>query len=448
MSIFGYINYKDADVNEDKEIPFILTDFRVKIMRRNDVMVNNNKQDIPELLYGKTGNNSIIFQTPTYAFNENYSTDFPISRYFIGNTEPAPKFNKFDRIQFCGGCLNYLRPPQDIFDEKAMNKNYARENTENYNIELLPFDKVSTSIQITIFDKKATYIHGPLSNFSNKRDAYLNIYNSVEIKFDEPQSIDFVQKCYVFMLQYMRFLIGHKDVLFDNIYIINTTLLNNKTQSKLEVFTNTKNRGGGEIEERKTIKLKWLDKHIQKFIDIYESEHAFNLDVFPDKDYDKNLITIDLVKQLCTSLEIEYIEKKVATPCDKIIKELSANAKKLVKAFKKNHTLIDKSYDSILSSVKNWSLPLAEKIMHLYTINKNIMDSFIEEKSLSPCNINDETIVRFVKIRNESTHSNHNDIKQKDTYFIYLMKVMVHVLMLKRLDFQEDNIIIIIKEIY
>lgn len=441
MSIFGNI------ILQDKMIPFILTDFRVKVMKCNDILFTE-KQVIPEFLYGVTEHNqSIIFQTPMYAFNQYYSTDFSISRYFICGIEPAPKLNKFDKIRFCGGCLNYLRPPQDIFDEKAMNKNYEREESENRKIELLPYNKVITDIKIRIFGKDATYKHAPCFNFSKGKDSCLYIYNSVEIMFDEPQSIEFVEKCYIFMLKYMRFLIGHKDVLFDNIYIRNTTLDN---KSELEVFTNTKYRGGGEIEEEKTIKLKWFDKYIQKFIDIYESKHAFNLDVFPDKEDDKNLVSIELVKQLCTAFEIEYTQKKVEAPCDETIKKISKHISEYLEAFKNDNPgrLSDKFYNSIKTSIGNWSLPLAEKIMYLYTINKNIMDSFIEEKSLSPCKINDETIVRFVKIRNESTHGNQNNIEQEDANFIYLMRIMLQVLMLKRLGFKEDDIITIIKKIY
>jgi hypothetical protein len=149
-------------------------------------------------------------------------------------------------------------------------------------------------------------------------------------------------------------------------------------------------------------------------------------------------VTTDLIKQLCTALEIEYALDKDEKPNNEIIKELSKKVIKEVKSFKKeNEGLSDKFYSLIMTDIGNWGLPLVEKITYLHHANKTIMDSFIEEKKLLECRIDDTTIGKFVKARNSSTHGNNRKIEQQNANFTYLMKVMVYVLIIKRLGFEE-----------
>lgn len=451
MSTIGYIFFKG------KKLSFNLNDFYVKVMESNEQVLFPEKLAIEKFAYGITeAGYPIVFQTGMIAYDHMHFTGFPVSFYAIdtANSMTHEKFDSFEKMQFCGGSLNYLIPPQAVYDDKKMFENRknreGKEKSENYIIELLPIDKTIKKNSITIFGKKATYVHYPsFSYYSGKRTALI-VNNVVEIKFNEPQPIELMQSCYIYMLRYISFLLGHQDVHFDNIYISKITNVNNSQKQRIaEVFVNKKHVGDGKTTADKTIKLDWFSEHIQNLISIYESKDGFNIDFLPNNEDERYNVSIDLIKQLCTALEIEYNLDNGEKPYNEIVKKLSKIVIKEVKAFKKeNPELSKKFYDLIMTSIGKWGLPLADKIMYLYTANKTILDAFIKNNSWIQCKIDDIAIGKFVKARNNSTHGKNSIIEKEDINFIYLMKVLVYVLMMKRLGFEENKTIKIINRIF
>lgn len=67
--------------------------------------------------------------------------------------------------------------------EQVWQHEKKQKKSENYKIELLPFDKVSKKIEITIFGQQATYTAYPSYSFSDGKNSALNIHNVVEIDF-------------------------------------------------------------------------------------------------------------------------------------------------------------------------------------------------------------------------------------------------------------------------
>lgn len=118
-----------------------------------------------------------------------------------------------------------------------------------------------------------------------------------------------------------------------------------------------------------------------------------------------NCISIRNVQDMCTALEVSYhLDAERKKEKDVLIEELKKNIKKTIAEFVKAHNEIDVYKETTISSAFQYlDYTLKQKILTLYNENCKVVAEVVLKNFLPQ--VNEDSIARFVNLRNRKTHS-------------------------------------------
>ena len=237
------------------------------------------------------------------------------------------------------------------------------------------------------------------------------------------------------------FMIYRDNVDFDNIY-----LLKRRTEDdRFEKIASVHIKKNTEVSTKRRIHnisfddiSECLPSLVKLLYDSKEGEQSISLGFIPSNDEQVNIMTNDKVRLICSALECELkFAKDLNLEKNKTLGELAKNASKLVKEFQKEHTEIDKSsYNSILTSIGYWSLPLSEKVKALF----RKYEDFVKKLNHSNVVVTEESIGRFIQYRNDITHGKHRILDEEIAITGHLLCGVIYCCVLERIGVDKERI--------
>lgn len=340
---------------------------------------------------------------------------------------------KFEAIKFVGKTLN------NVFDIHALDIDYeenglnvqCNDDKITYTVETLEYN-----IEIDIYSK-VTVHNGIDGNSINNKDVILTL------KFDNPQSMDKVFHHYNRIKELLSFMTFRNNVGFDRIFLLNTHQEINHLIEEAELFI----RYDYEMTSKEyyqNITFNDLGAALPSLLklfydpkDIANEKQTISLGFIPENDRNITTMTNTKIRMVCSSLECEiHHTKDIKVEENEILAELTQKVKDYVKGIRKDHQLTNDTYNLIFSDIKNWSLPLAEKLCALY-------HKYEEEMLMlnnSTVNIDDNLLKAFVKYRNNITHGTHQTLDTNTAITAAILCGLVYCCILERIGLSRDKI--------
>ena len=316
-------------------------------------------------------------------------------------------WEKFHAIAFVGGNINPVYYPDIAIANRDLNELLNNEGTRE--IKIRPFVDYTQSVDFKIDNEKVklTISIGQFDNnsSSNENNAYnLGELNSfIRLSFEESKKFDQLKRYYAIIKNLVAILTKQNNVSFD-VYLYQRNL-KGKFYRTAECKICDKYENYSVKKSNKVIGISSVMECIPELIRKIDSGQALPLlRLLPEDNSKINKISITNVQDLCTALEVAYDWQERLREKDVCMDELKKNIKKTIGEFITNHPEIDPySQSTINSAFKYLDYTLKQKILTLYSENREAVDTIINKWHLLA--INEETVARFVKLRNMKTHS-------------------------------------------
>lgn len=323
-----------------------------------------------------------------------------------GNCYPCD-WSHFEGIEFCGGTLNdlfsnipFIKPPTSTLKKDSSNNSFPLSKT------------ISTPLgEITITIGKSSYEHRSPGEytFSNK-----TIY--IKLSFTQSITISEIFPHLENISKLVSFLTGHKDVGFDEIYLIKYNEPNHTTFRDVQIFQ----EGYNELVQKSSlcnICFDELNDFIFPLLQLIYSDSPNNpfcfMDFLPSSSRDVGRMSTDLIHGIITCLECELSRiKDSSTPTDSKNESYLVESNKLsslVKELKesvrnyeiKNGFFSQKTHDMLMGTLKHLSLADADKINLIYDKYQSFLSILFSDFDFTPEQSDIEALIIH---RNRTTH--------------------------------------------
>lgn len=386
-----------------------------------------------EFIYGDySGHNIAMYRNNSFHYDFlglNLSIRFgtPFIIMACGNAQGyydslTEAWNKFHAITFYGGNINSVFSPR-----VAVKPNHTFPNEDgNIEIEIIPRDNYTFTKDIELFGQEAQItISIAQSNGNNNSitSGYNlgNLNSIIRLSFNNAQGFEKIETCYGIVKAILALLIRENNISFD-VYLsqrLSDNFLNRTAICKIfDPYENYSNKS-----DFKVIPLCSIIDYLPNLIHIIDSGEAKAIIPLLSNNNTRNQITITNVQDMCTALEVAYNWNHGKREKDKLISSLKERIKATIRDFSVEHSEIDVNQQTtILSSFQYLDFTLKEKILTLYSENKEIIDSITTKYRMEP--LSESTIVSFVKLRNGKTHSGRIEWGNCADYFMPLLAIV------------------------
>lgn len=337
----------------------------------------------------------------------------------------------FDAISIGGKILN------NVFKIKGIRTEYLGDDKVlKYNDDSIS-SKIVTDEYTIDFDIRS---HTTERYSLSEGQSIDNSEVAITLKFDKRQPTIKVFEHYNKMRDLISFMIYRSNVDFDSIF-----LLQKNTEGKYEKIASVHIKSNVDISNKSRIHnimfndiSENLPRLVKLLYDSKEGEQTISLGFIPDNDDKSHIMTNEKVRQICSAIECELkFASDLNLEKDKVLRELSKLAAEVVKDFRKEHTEIDNSsYNSILTSIGYWSLPLSEKVKALF----RKYEEFIIKLNRSQIVVTEESIGRFIQYRNDITHGKHRTLDEEIAITGHLLCGVIYCCVLERIGFTMEEI--------
>lgn len=360
---------------------------------------------------GRThGGHNIAIYTGGSTFEIFGSQNIIAAAYIESNTNLVDTpISSFRAIQFCGGSLNR------VFHANAIKSDYGN---GKINISVND-DSREYIISIEGIDVKLVVRSSISEHYGVHGSAIVNETVELTLEFPTPQPLIKLFDHYNRMIDLLSFMTFRENVSFDSICLMdnhpeyqvlsktaNVYIRQDTERTEKDFFTSITFEDLGEA----------LPALVQLFYNIKDKAPSISLGFLRKNDNDHTMTNVK-IRAICSALECElnYIPDLKAEE-NKELEELKDTVRETVTSFRKDHsTLSNDTYNAVLSSIGNWSFPLAEKLCALY--KKYLREMLLLNQTRKP--ITEASIRAFVKYRNDITHGRHRtlDIEVATTAF-------------------------------
>lgn len=356
-------------------------------------------------------------------------------------------WDKFHAITFCGGNINSVfAPDAAIKREKEVTKHDGSGSVEfapwdSYTLESsckLAGEKIHITVSVGRSDK---------SHEKDLTDGYnpATLNSFVQLIFENPQSLDKIEKYYLIVKRLISLLNIADNVCFD------AYLSQRQPDGKLyrtalcRIPDHYENYSDRKIN--RVVKLNEVADYLPKLLELIEKGEADNLIyLLPDDNKSKDKMSLTNIQDMCSALEIAYNRKSEYRKNTGLLNELKKVIAKAVDEFKENHPDFNPNTQTTVSSAfKYLDMTLKEKIMALYRENEEIID-FIAKKNGLPT-LSERAIKDFVDVRNSKTHSGKFEWKSTTESYLQLL-ALTYAAFFKDLGMPEGQVKGIIRRIF
>ncbi len=350
-----------------------------------------------------------------------------VGGYLVSDSNVYDYEYEFDGFIFTGGTLNelYLSKclPYDFHEKKAV----YNDDSSKYVFELYG-NPAEVSISSTFSVVNKNIVSNGIVNLKIDLNSIIGLRD--------------VLKFYGKISDIISFMTFRKNVGFDKICFYR------KVNDFYDSFTLYVNNANVELTYKKylnNINFDDLNTKTSSLFELFfkkESKNPFYmLEFIPKDDTTKSVITNDVIRQVCSSLECElrYFQSQENDE-DERLALLIDEIKGVVNKHRKGENALEKKvYDRIYGSMKNWAVPLAAKVNQMYLYHKSVLSNIIGNII-----VDDETgerlINEFIKYRNDITHVNNFCLNQEVADTAAIMECLVYCRILERIGFTNEEI--------
>ena len=419
----GYLKV-DNDIYTYNVSTNIVTLLPAQSDRRNRYEVIEHIQscntDFSEYLFGEDENGMIAmlrngkFVTSFLGINTTVKFVTPIIVKACGNAQGffnmmTEDWNKFHAITFYGGNVNALYNLDWAIEASEGDECLKNEGARE--IKIRPWKDYSRSIVLKINDENVTLTFSigqtAAINYEEQKGSYnlgkLDAF--IRFSFEHAQDFAMIEKYYGVARKIVAILTAQNNICFEEVYV---SQRNNERQyfktGVCKIFDYYENYS----------KKKWHS--VIPILDIFDympdmvrglldGKADALLELLPEDNKMVNRISIRNVQDMCTALEVSYhLGDERKREKDILIEELKKDIKKTIAEFVKTHNEIDINKEATISSAFQYlDYTLKQKILTLYNENCKVVDEVVLKNFLPQ--VNEESIARFVKLRNNKTHS-------------------------------------------
>lgn len=428
QKIYGYV------VLKSKKFAFAIDGFIGRIFDGVSGFRFPEKIKLPNVIYGITDKNYDIAISIASSQKTSNCIVFATDYYAIGSANLNHyDLTCFDKIEFVGGTMNSILDPELIYPPYKWQDNInIYEN--GCSINFRPIKDVDKQYKLIVQDTPII-LQSTIHPYQDRKDNKLGVTNSaIFLKFDELQKFNSISKWYSYIHKMTALLVQQQNVAFDKIKIF---FGEGRNRGYANVYVN---HGFENVVEKKpvrTISLRTFDRVFSAFSQMIDTED-FSINFLPDNNNAVGWETYETVKNICTAVEFEFTKSKIKIEKEPAIANLIKEAKKLLKAYKKDTPeLTDKAYQSISGSISKWTFPATEQFNYLYNANKTIIDGLTVHRHLT---LSEDAIQHFVACRNNITHGSRPSLNNEIADTAYCLKVLIYVSLLKRIELTDEEI--------
>lgn len=344
----------------------------------------------------------------------------------------------FDAITFSGESVNLTHNPKYAVKPT----DYMKDSPGAIDIKIKPHKQYSKDFDVVVAGVKAKLTYSIANNNEhwNLQNNSLGALNSfVRISFDEKQTLEMVEKCYLHFLRFVQFLLGRQNVGFEvklqqkgkNMPLGFPKPVDEKGlelfSNVAEVFVNDSYEDYCDVRIDHTIQLGHLKDDLPKLFNLFsENEKIPFLLMLPAANDRARQINYTDVGDLCTSLEIEYNLKNYKAPKDDIRDSLISELKETVTAFQEDAMTSDTElFNSAFGSINNINLPLKERIIYLW---EKSLDEVIDGGKTESIK---KDIAGFVRVRNLITHNGKIEWAENHIIYIRLLRTLYYSILIR-----------------
>ena len=384
-------------------------------------------------IFGKTHTNYPIAiyvgQTPFEIIGRRnlITSAYVLTRSVLSNNPVT----EYQAIQFQGGTLNQVFCPKGIKCDHIGTQIIISPNDDCIRHTL----SVDGS-EIKLIIRSSTNEQYGIDGFSfNNRKVELTL------EFDKPQPLSTLFDHYNRMRDMLSFLTFRNNVGFESIELLELHPALQILTTSAEVFI----RNDEPITEKNVFRNICFDDLgdalpalVKLFYSTEDKKPSKSLGFYAINDNDQTM-TNAKIRAICSALECELsFLPEIKADEKPELDELVTIVHDTVKDFQKRHScLSNDTYNTIFSSIGNWSFPLKEKLCALY--QKNLREMLKLNKS--DITITDELIGSFVKYRNDITHGRHRTLDLKTAITAYYLGGLVYCCILNRIGIDRKKIL-------
>ena len=382
--------------------------------------IRSHNTDFPEYLFGEDENGMIAmlrkgkFVTSFLGINTIVKFATPIIVRACGNaygffSMMTEDWNKFHAITFYGGNVNALYNLDFAIEfseiDECLKNDGARE------IKIRPWKDYSRSIDLKMNDENVTLTFSIGQTATTNHEEQKGSYNLgkldafIRFSFENAQDFAMIEKYYGVARKIVAILTAQNNICFEEVYV---SQRNNEQQffktGVCKIFDHYENYS----------KKKWnsvipifavFDYMPYLVSGLLDGKADALLELLPEDNKLVNRISIRNVQDMCTALEVSYhLDDERKREKDVLIEELKKNIKKTIAEFVKAHNEIEVNKETTISSAFQYlDYTMKQKILTLYNENCKVVNEVVLKNFLPE--VKEESIARFVNLRNRKTHS-------------------------------------------
>lgn len=418
--------------SENKSFQFCFTNTNILSGGQRNKKIEFTNQN--GFIYGKTHDNHIIAISIGDARLNLYNVCYlNTSAYIISvSNRFEQEFSEFDRICFRGGTLN------KVFFMNAMELEYEEEKiTANYKD-----DSIAYTIQTKEYHMELVIHSGVQEGWGINGSYIKNDMVELELKFDKPQPLEAMFIHYAKMKDLLSFMTFRKNVGFDEVCLLKEASNLPGPVKCADVYIKEEN-----IDSSKNLYTNITFEDIREqipnlikiFYDTEKRKPSYSLGFYPENDKDVSWMNPQKIRAICSALECELsFAQDIKAEENKLLTALIEKTRNCVKDFRKeNSGLSNDTYNGIFSDIRNWTLPLAEKICALYDKYRYEMLQLYQ----TSFEIKEDNIRDFVKYRNDITHGSHRVLEGEIVETAYYLMGLVYCCVLSRIGVSREKIL-------
>lgn len=338
----------------------------------------------------------------------------PIIVKACGNTDGffsmmTEEWNKFHAITFYGGNVNALYNLDFAIEfseiDECLKNDGARE------IKIRPWKDYSRSTDFKIDDENVTLTFSigqtAVTNHEEQKGGYnlgkLDAF--IRFSFENAQDFSMIEKFYSIARKIVAILTAQNNICFEEVYVSQRNDEQKYFKTGVcKIFDHYENYS--KKKWHNVIPIFSIFDYIPDLVsELLNGKADSLLELLPEDNKMVNLISIRNVQDMCTALEVSYhLDDDRKRKKDVLIEGLKKNIKETIAEFIKTHNEIDVYKETTISSAFQYlDYTLKQKILTLYNENYKVVDEVVLKNFLPQ--VNEDSIARFVNLRNRKTHS-------------------------------------------
>lgn len=351
----------------------------------------------------------------------------------------------FDQITFVGGAVNAVFPPIQAIDLALL----KQKEDGSYDIPFKLFKDHTHRFEMTLFGQELILIYSVNHPSINSSDKVFGQPESIiSLRFKSSQKLIMIEKYYVMMKSFLSFCVAQENIVFSSVTIGRKTEQTDKEEYYRIGICKVRDeyKDYYKPDSNKSLQLLSFGENIVNALHIFADESKKPWLMFlPYDNQSRSYVTLDNVRNLCSSLEFEFnmnMHNKTKYFTSQKIEALTKAKRflndQLSNYFKMNPA--DKAIkDNAFASLKYMDLPFADKLTAMASSTIELVGNDYYQNVL-----NNDRIKKFKKIRDDITHRTLFEMGFDLAITYNALVVVNYICILRRIGLPEEMIKLVI----